>query len=92
MTVKSDDFIAGSAITLGISQMVLRAINAKDYEVGENTYMYLYMGILASILWLIYQYKKGSNYSALYSIIGLFSQLYILYKVSSTERSREKQR
>jgi len=90
--VKSDDFIAGSAITLGISQMVLRAINAKDYEVDENTYMYLYMGILVSILWLIYQYKKGSNYSALYSIIGLFSQLYILYKVSSTERSREKQR
>ncbi len=90
--VKSDDFIAGSAITLGISQMVLSVIDAKDRKVDENTYMYLYMGILASILWLIYQYKKGSNYSALYSIIGLFSQLYILYKVSSTERSREKQR
>ena len=92
MVVKSDDFIAGSAITLGISQMLLRAFNAKDYEADENTFMYLYMGILASIMWMIYQYKKGANYSAVYSIIGLFSQLYILYKVSSTERSREKQR
>ena len=41
--VKSDDFIAGSAITLGISQMLLRAFNAKDYEADENTFMYLYM-------------------------------------------------
>jgi len=43
--VKSDDFIAGSAITLGISQMVLSVIDAKDRKVDENTYMYLYMGI-----------------------------------------------
>ena len=90
--IKSDDFIAGSAITLGVSQMLLRVFNAKDHKADENTFMHLYMGILASILWMIYQYKKGANYSAVYSIIGLFSQLYILYKVSSTERSREKQR
>jgi len=89
--VKSDDFIAGSAITLGIIQMVLKTFNVKDFEADENAYMYLYMGILGSILWIIYQYKKGANYSTVYSIVGLFSQLYILYKVSSTERSREKQ-
>ena len=86
-----DDFIAGSAITLGISQMMLRTLNADDYTPDSDTYRYLYMGILANILWLTYQYRKGANYSAMYSILGLFSQLFILYKVSSTERSREKQ-
>ena len=91
MVIPGNDLIAGSAITLGIIQMIVRAINVDALPVGEHTMYFLYMGILGNILWLTYQYRKGANYSAMYSTVALLSQLYILYKVSSTERSREKQ-
>jgi hypothetical protein len=90
--IQGSDLLAGSALTLGMIQTILRTINVDEYPVGKHTLTYLYMGILGNILWLTYQYKKGSNYSAIYSTVALLSQLYILYKVSSTEPSREKQR
>ena len=90
--IQGSDLLAGSALTLGMIQTILSTINVDEYPVGKHTLTYLYMGILGNILWLTYQYKKGSNYSAMYSTVALLSQLYILYKVSSTERSREKQR
>ena len=90
--IQGSDLLAGSALTLGMIQTILRTINVDEYPVGKHTLTYLYMGILGNILWLTYQYKKGSNYSAIYSTVALLSQLYILYNVSSTERSREKQR
>ena len=88
MVIPGNDFIAGAALTLGMIQMIVNTINVDEYPVGKHT---MYMSILANILWLTYQYRKGSNYSAIYSSVALLSQLYILYKVSSTERSREKQ-
>ena len=91
MVIPGNDLIAGSALTLGMIQMIVRAINVDEYTVGKHTKSFMYMSILANILWLTYQYRKGSNYSAIYSSVALLSQLYILYKVSSTERSREKQ-
>ena len=91
MVIPGNDLIAGSAITLGMIQMIVDAINVDEYPVGKNTMSFMYMSILANILWLTYQYRKGANYSAIYSSVALLSQLYILYKVSSTERSREKQ-
>jgi lipid-A-disaccharide synthase-like uncharacterized protein len=91
MVIPGNDLIAGSALTLGMIQMIIRAINVDEYPVGKHTMPFMYMSILANILWLTYQYRKGSNYSAIYSSVALLSQLYILYKVSSTERSREKQ-
>ena len=90
--IQGSDLLAGSALTLGMIQTILRTINVDEYPVGKHTLTYLYMGILGNILWLTYQYKKGSNYSAIYTTVALLSQLYILYNVSSTERSREKQR
>jgi lipid-A-disaccharide synthase-like uncharacterized protein len=92
MANKGDTFIAGLALTLGFAQMLIQTFNASEIQIDEQTLMYMYMGILGNILWLIYQYRTGSTYYAVYSTISLFSQLYILYKVSSTERSREKQR
>ena len=91
MVIPGNDLIAGSALTLGMIQMIVRAINVDEYPVGKHTMSFMYMSILANILWLTYQYRKGSNYSAIYSSVALLSQLYILYKVSSRERSREKQ-
>lgn len=84
--MQTNDLLAGSAITLGISQMIINMYNVKNYTIDKNTYTYLYIGIVASFLWLTYQYRKGSNYSAIYSVMALFSQIYVLYKVSSKDR------
>jgi len=91
MVIPGNDLIAGSALTLGMIQMIIHAINTGTSPVDEHTMYLLYMGIIGNILWMTYQYRKGENYSVMYSTVALLSQLYILYKVSSTERSREKQ-
>ena len=70
MVIPGNDLIAGSAITLGTIQMIVRAINIDSLPVGENTMYFLYMGIIGNILWLTYQYRKGANYSAMYSTVA----------------------
>lgn len=88
MVFDTNNMLAGSAILLGVTQMVINIINVDDYKINKHTHTYLYLGILASSTWLIYQYRKGANYSALYSTIALLSQLFILHKVNSKERER----
>jgi len=88
MVFDTNNMLAGSAILLGVTQMALNIINIDDYKIDKHTHTYLYLGILASSTWLIYQYRKGANYSALYSTIALLSQLFILHKVNSKERER----
>jgi len=71
-----DNFLAGTAVGLGLYQMV-------DMlgEVENLSVKYLMIGILANILWISYQARKGANYSALYTGIGLVFQLYALNQV-----------
>ncbi len=88
MVIDTNTVLAGSAILMGMSQMVINIINVDDYKINKHTHTYLYLGILASSTWLIYQYRKGANYSALYSTIALLSQLFILHRVNSKERER----
>jgi uncharacterized membrane protein len=71
-----DNFLAGTAVGLGLYQMVDRL-----GEVENLTVKYLMIGILANILWISYQARKGANYSALYTGIGLVFQLYALNQV-----------
>ena len=88
MVIDTNTVLAGSAILMGMSQMVINIINVDDYKINKHTHTYLYLGILASSTWLIYQYRNGANYSALYSTIALLSQLFILHRVNSKERER----
>jgi len=37
------------------------------------------LSILASMLWLSYQYRKGANFSAVYTGLGLLLNLYLLH-------------
>ena len=85
---QTNNILAGSGIILGIAQMLINMHNANKITIDEYTYPYLYLGIITSFIWLMYQYKNGSNYFALYSSTALFSQVYILYKLSSKHRER----
>lgn len=71
-----DNFLAGTAVGLGLYQMVDGLNNIDNLSVK-----YLMLSILANILWLTYQTRKGANYSALYTGIGLVFQLYALNQV-----------
>lgn len=74
--MKVDNFLAGTAVGLGLYQMVDGLGDVSNLSVK-----YLMIGILANILWLFYQTRKGANYSALYTGIGLVFQLYALNQV-----------
>ena len=74
--MNADNFLAGTAIGLGLYQMV---DNLRDVE--NLSAKYLMLGILENILWILYQTRKGANYSALYTGIGLVFQLYALNQV-----------
>ena len=87
--VSADGLIATSAISIGVAQMMFRISTIKQEKVDINTYPLLYSGVVASILWTLYQYRIGANYSVVYSILGLFVQLYILRELKSNERKRE---
>lgn len=71
-----DNFIAGTAVGLGLYQMVDRM-----GDINSLSVKYLMIGILANILWIFYQTRKGANYSAIYTGIGLIFQLYALNQV-----------
>jgi len=53
--------------------------SAMSGEVDSITKRYIYLSIIASILWLSYQYRKGANFSAVYTGIGLVLNLYLLH-------------
>jgi hypothetical protein len=48
----------------------------------------LYLGVLASLMWLVYQARKGANASALYSGAALVLQLYLITAVYHRDRER----
>lgn len=81
--MNADNFLAGTAVGLGLYQMV---DNLGDVE--KLSVKYLMIGILANILWILYQTRKGANYSALYTGIGLVFQLYALNQVLLADTKR----
>jgi len=87
--VSTDVLIATSAISIGVAQMIFRISTVKHEKIDVNTYPLLYSGIVASILWSLYEYRIGASYSVVYSILGLIVQLYILHELKSRERRRE---
>jgi hypothetical protein len=78
-----DSVLATTAVTLGLYQMVDRLDEVENLSVR-----YLLIGILANILWILYQTRKGANYSALYTGIGLIFQLYALNQVLLRDTKR----
>lgn len=85
------DFLALSAVSLGVFQLmvsfrdIVKTDNVESYSIP-----YVLIGLVSSSLWITYQYKKGANYSAIYSSMGFVMQLYILSRLLSKAKTREK--
>tara|TARA_Y100000401_G_scaffold58454_1_gene46277 strand:+ start:3740 stop:4012 length:273 start_codon:yes stop_codon:yes gene_type:complete len=88
----TDDKIAFVAIVIGLAQMLMlvnKLINTDD--ISYYSVNYVVAGIMASILWIIYQYRKGANFSVVYSTAGLFIGLYILQRVLKEKKDNKKE-
>ena len=88
----TDDKIAFVAIVIGLAQMVMlvnKLTNTDD--ISYYSVNYLVAGIAASILWIIYQYRKGANFSVVYSTAGLFIGLYILQRILKEKKDNKKE-
>lgn len=91
MKLQTDDLLATTAIALGVGQMLshMKNVYEKD-DVSSYDSTSVFIGITASSLWLLYQFRKGANYSAVYTSIGLAAQLYILQRISSKAKEETK--
>jgi len=64
----------------------------KSDEADEKSKNTVILSVIASILWLAYQFRKdGPNFSSMYTTIGLFLQLYILNKILLKEKRKKKE-
>ena len=88
----TNDKIAFAAVLIGMGQMGMltnKLMNTKDISYYSTEYVV--SGIIASILWTVYQYRKGSNFSAIYSSAGLFLGLYILQRLLKEKTVKKKE-
>ena len=88
--MNTDERIAFVAIVLGLTQLVMLA--KKIHEAEDISYYsveYIVVGMLVSLLWVIYQYRKGSNFSVIYSSSGLFLGMYTLKKLLKNKNDKK---
>lgn len=93
MKVTTNDLLATTAIAFGVGQMMVHMNDVYNTDdVSSYSFQSVFVGITASSLWMLYQIRKGSNYSAVYSSFGLVAQLYILQRllVKSKEETKKK--
>ena len=88
----SSEQLATIAIGIGLYQMIHHF--KKVYEADDLSYYtveYIVSGIIASLLWTIYQHRKGANMSAIYSATGLFLGMYTLLKMLKSTPDTKKE-
>ena len=82
-----EEVISTIAMGLGIVQLYDQV--RKIDEIDVNAKNAILLGILTSILWFIYQYRKyGLNATTLYTSAGLIVQLYVINKILLKEKDR----
>ena len=80
------------AISIGLYQMfynfnkVRKSDNDTEFDI-----VYILSGIIASLLWTVYQYRKGTNISVIYSSAGLFLGMYTLLKMLKSTHTNKKE-
>lgn len=81
--------LAVTASTLGIYQMneeVKEANQNNTKKVTEKSMRFMLLSILINFLWMIYQFRKGSIFFTMYSMLGLLVQIYVFlimfYKIN----------
>ena len=73
-----NEIISSVAFGIGFLQMYDQ-VNKLEEQVDEKM---LYIALVASFLWVIYQYRKfGMNISTVYTSIGFIVQLYTLKSI-----------
>ena len=86
------DFLPIIAISIGLYQMfynfnkVRKSDNDTEFDI-----VYILSGIIASLLWTVYQYRKGTNISVIYSSAGLFLGMYTLLKMLKNTPTNKKE-
>tara|TARA_B100000401_G_scaffold361780_1_gene259481 strand:- start:1658 stop:1939 length:282 start_codon:yes stop_codon:yes gene_type:complete len=86
----TNDKIAFIAVMIGLMQLIIltkRITNTDD--ISYYSLDYVILGIISSTLWIIYQYRKGSNFSVLYSSAGLLLSLYILLRLLKDKKDKK---
>lgn len=80
------------AISIGLYQMFynFNKVRKSDNDI-EFDIVYILSGIIASLLWTVYQYRKGTNISVIYSSAGLFLGMYTLLKMLKSTPANKKE-
>jgi hypothetical protein len=80
------------AISIGLYQMFYNFNKVRKSDVDiEFDIVYILSGIIASLLWTVYQFRKGANMSAVYSAAGLFLGMYTLLKMLKSTPANKKE-
>jgi len=75
---------------IGMVQLLMLGKKIKNTEdLSYYSFDYVILGIISSTLWIIYQYRKGSNFSVLYSSAGLLLSLYILLRLLKDKKDKK---
>jgi hypothetical protein len=86
----TDSAIAFSAILIGMTQMAFNFNDIRNTTDFSNySFEYTVLGILGSFLWTVYQYRKGSNFSAAYSASAVILGFYILHRVLKNKKEKQ---
>jgi len=78
------------AILIGIYQMwdnLKEVIETKKVRIDKKT---VTLSLIAGLLWLSYEYRKGMNSTIVITILGLIVNLYILHVIYLKEKKDKK--
>ena len=86
------DYLPIIAISIGLYQMFYKfnKVRKSDNDI-EFDIVYILSGIIASLLWTVYQYRKGTNISVIYSSASLFLGMYTLLKMLKSTPANKKE-
>ena len=87
------DYLPIIAISIGLYQMFYKfnKVRKSDDDDIEFDIVYILSGIIASLLWTVYQYRKGTNISVIYSSASLFLGMYTLLKMLKSTPANKKE-
>ena len=88
----TDTLLFATAVSLGMYQIMYEINDVyKRKDLSDLDPQYITVGVLAGLLWSLYQYRKGSNYYSMYSLLGASIGLYTLYRIYKEQEGEEKQ-
>jgi len=88
----TDNCLFIAAMSLGMYQIMYEINDVyKRKDLSDLDPQYITVGVLAGLLWSLYQYRKGSNYYSMYSLLGASIGLYTLYRIYKEREEEEKQ-